>query len=105
MPDGTTSADWLRHLTFRRAHERYHGQIPAEVERLVFERSFRRMGGDPDIDLDIQHDRREEVIQHFYEKYGRDYAAMVVNVIRYRSRSGLRGVCKALGVSETTLTD
>jgi error-prone DNA polymerase len=34
LPDGTTSADWLRHLTFQRAHERYHSQIPAEVERL-----------------------------------------------------------------------
>lgn len=43
--------------------------------------SFRRRGGAPDIDLDIQHDRREEFIQHFYEKYGRDYTAMVANVI------------------------
>jgi error-prone DNA polymerase len=57
----------------------------------------------PDIDLDIEHDRREEVIQHVYEKYGRTHAAMVANVIRYRSRSALRDVGKALGMQETTL--
>lgn len=165
MPDGTTSADWLRHLTLRGAHERYPGQIPAEVmdqlekelaiiealdypgyfltmreivnfcrQRgilcqgrgsaansavcyclgvtavdpvrmgLLFERFISKERAEPpDIDLDIQHDRREEVIQHVYQKYGRGHAAMVANVIRYRSRSALRDVGKALGVSETTL--
>ncbi len=48
-------------------------------------------------------DRREEVIQHVYQKYGRDRAAMVANVVRYRSRSALRDVGKALGLSETAL--
>jgi error-prone DNA polymerase len=57
----------------------------------------------PDIDLDIEHERREEVIQHVYEKYGRTHAAMVANVIRYRTRSALRDVGKALGFSETAL--
>ncbi len=57
----------------------------------------------PDIDLDIEHERREEVIQHVYAKYGRTHAAMVANVIRYRSRSALRDVGKALGMQETTL--
>jgi error-prone DNA polymerase len=57
----------------------------------------------PDIDLDIEHDRREEAIQHVYAKYGRDKAAMVANVIRYRPRSALRDVGKALGIQETTL--
>ena len=165
MPDGTTSADWLRQLTFEGAHERYGRDIPADVvdqlekelkiiealdypgyfltmreivrfcrEKgilcqgrgsaansvvcyclgvtavdpvrmgLLFERFISKERAEPpDIDLDIQHDRREEVIQHVYEKYGRDHAAMVANVIRYRSRSALRDVGKALGFSETVL--
>ncbi|HXV80536.1 MAG TPA: error-prone DNA polymerase, partial [Candidatus Binatia bacterium] len=71
---------------------------------LLFERFISKERAEPpDIDLDIQHDRREEVIQHVYEKYGRDHAAMVANVIRYRSRSALRDVGKALGLSETAL--
>ncbi len=57
----------------------------------------------PDIDLDIEHDRREEVIQHVYEKYGRRHAAMVANTIRYRIRSAVRDVGKVLGLSRTDL--
>ena len=57
----------------------------------------------PDIDLDIEHSRREEVIQHVYAKYTREHAAMVANVIRYRGRSALRDVGKALGLAETSL--
>ncbi|HEY2733648.1 MAG TPA: error-prone DNA polymerase, partial [Polyangiales bacterium] len=57
----------------------------------------------PDIDLDIEHERREEVIQHVYAKYGRSHAAMVANVIRYRSRSAVRDVGKALGLPATSL--
>src|SRR4029077_10194678 len=57
----------------------------------------------PDIDLDIEHERREEVIQHVYAKYGRTHAAMVANVIRYRSRSAVRDVGKALGLPATAL--
>ncbi len=57
----------------------------------------------PDIDLDIEHDRREEVIQHVYEKYGRRHAAMVANVIRYRIRSAVRDIGKVLGLSRTDL--
>jgi error-prone DNA polymerase len=71
---------------------------------LLFERFISRERAEPpDIDLDIEHDRREEVIQHVYQKYGRDRAAMVANVVRYRSRSALRDVGKALGLSETAL--
>jgi error-prone DNA polymerase len=71
---------------------------------LLFERFISRERAEPpDIDLDIQHDRREEVIQHVYEKYGRERAAMVANVIRYRSRSAVRDVGKALGLQETSL--
>ncbi|MBI2988724.1 MAG: error-prone DNA polymerase [Deltaproteobacteria bacterium] len=71
---------------------------------LLFERFLSQERAEPpDIDLDIQHDRREEVIQHVYEKYGRERAAMVANVIRYRSRSAVRDVGKALGLAETSL--
>lgn len=57
----------------------------------------------PDIDLDIEHDRREEIIQHVYEKYGREHSAMVANFIRYRARSAVREVGKVLGIPEVTL--
>jgi error-prone DNA polymerase len=71
---------------------------------LLFERFISKERAEPpDIDLDIQHDRREEVIQHVYEKYGRDYAAMTANVIRYRARSAVRDVGKALGFAETSV--
>jgi error-prone DNA polymerase len=71
---------------------------------LLFERFLSRDRAEPpDIDLDIMHQRREEVIQWVYGKYGRDRAAMVANVIRYRSRSAVREVGKAMGLPETTL--
>ena len=71
---------------------------------LLFERFLSRERAEPpDIDLDIEHARREEVIQHVFAKYGRDHAAMVANVIRYRMRSAVRDVGKVLGLSETTL--
>ncbi|MCZ6793137.1 MAG: error-prone DNA polymerase [Planctomycetota bacterium] len=71
---------------------------------LLFERFLSRERAEPpDIDLDIEHVRREEVIQHVYEKYGRSHAAMVANFIRYRSRSAVRDVGKALGLAETAL--
>src|SRR5690606_33436561 len=53
--------------------------------------------GPPDIDLDIESGRREEVIQYVYDRYGRHYAAQVANVITYRSRSAVRDMAKALG--------
>ncbi|MBK1723233.1 error-prone DNA polymerase [Thiocystis violacea] len=71
---------------------------------LLFERFLSRERAEPpDIDLDIEHARREEVIQHVFKKYGREHAAMVANVIRYRVRSAVRDVGKALGVPETAL--
>jgi len=57
----------------------------------------------PDIDLDIQNDRREEVIQWVYARYGRRYAAMVAVVIRYRGRSAVRDVGKTLGLEPPQL--
>jgi error-prone DNA polymerase len=165
LPEGYTSGQWLRHLTFEGARRRYGGRVPPEVaaqlERelalieeldyvgyfltvhdvvafcreqgilcqgrgsaansavcyclgitavdpvrmeLLFERFLSRERAEPpDIDLDIQHDRREEVIQWVYRKYGRDRAAMVANKIRYRMRSALRDVGKVLGVPLVTL--
>ncbi len=76
---------------------------PTRVD-LLFERFLSRERAEPpDIDLDIMHERREEVIQFVYEKYGRDRAAMVANVVRYRARSAVRGVGKALGLPETAV--
>ncbi|HEX5064097.1 MAG TPA: LAGLIDADG family homing endonuclease, partial [Kofleriaceae bacterium] len=71
---------------------------------LLFERFLSRERAEPpDIDLDIEHERREEVIQHVYNVYGRDHAAMVCNIIRYRPKSAVRDVGKALGIPETAL--
>jgi len=165
LPDGRTSASWLRELTFEGAKKRFGGIVPEDMQAqivkelalideldycgyfltmweivrfcreasilcqgrgsaansavcyclgitavdpvkmgLLFERFISRERAEPpDIDLDIEHDRREEVIQHVYEKYGRTHAAMVANVIRYRSRSAVRDVGKVLGIAETAL--
>ena len=67
---------------------------------LLFER-FLSAGrdGPPDIDLDIEHHRREEVIQYVYDRYGRERAAQVANVISYRPRMALRDAGRALGHS------
>ncbi len=66
---------------------------------LLFERFLSEERDEaPDIDVDFEHERREEVIQHIYEKYGRDRAGMVAEVIRYRGRSAVRDVGKALGL-------
>ena len=65
---------------------------------LLFERFLSpERDGPPDIDIDIESDRREEVIQYVYERYGRQNAAQVANVITYRSKSSIRDMAKALG--------
>ena len=53
----------------------------------------------PDIDIDFEHQRREEVIQYIYEKYGRERSGMTAELITYRPRSAVRDVGKALGLS------
>ena len=165
LPDGYTSAQWLRRLTFAGARKRYGGPPPAAVAKqlgdelevieeldycgyfltmyeivsfcrerrilcqgrgsaansavcyclgitaidpvhmdLLFERFLSRERAEPpDIDLDIGHRRREEAIQFVYRKYGRERAAMVANVIRYRARSAIRDVGKTLGLPATAL--
>ncbi|MFD4462396.1 error-prone DNA polymerase [Nocardia sp. NPDC058480] len=68
--------------------------------QLLFERFLSpERDGPPDIDVDIESDRREEAIQHVYAKYGRDYAAQVANVITYRGKSSVRDAARALGFS------
>jgi len=72
--------------------------------QLLFERFISRERAEPpDIDLDIEHRRREEVIQYVYRRYGRDYAAMVANTVRFRRRSAVREVGKVFGFSEVNL--
>ena len=73
--------------------------INPEKGTLLFERFLSRERREPpDIDVDFEHQRREEVIQYIYEKYGRDRAAIAAVVICWRTRSALRDVGKALGV-------
>lgn len=65
---------------------------------LLFERFVSRERNEaPDIDVDFEHQRREEIIQYIYQKYGRDRAGMTAEVITYRPRSAVRDVGKALG--------
>lgn len=65
---------------------------------LLFERFLSpERDGPPDIDIDIESGRREEVIQYVYERYGRHHAAQVANVITYRARSSVRDMARALG--------
>ena len=151
LPDGSTSSEYLAHLTFEGARWRSSGNVPEDMRKqlrkeldlikeldyggyfltmyeivqfcrrneilcqgrgsaanssvcyclgitavdpvrmgLLFERFLSKDRAEPpDIDLDIMHQRREEVIQFVYEKYGRDRAAMVANVVRYRARSAV----------------
>ncbi|GGL43415.1 error-prone DNA polymerase [Caulobacter rhizosphaerae] len=69
--------------------------------RLLFTRFISENRGEPpDIDVDFEHERREDVMQYVYERYGRDYAAICGTVIHYRPRSAIRDVGKALGLTE-----
>jgi error-prone DNA polymerase len=74
--------------------------VDAVAHKLLFERFLApQRDGPPDIDIDIESDRREEVIQHVYEKYGRHHTAQVANVISYRPRSAVRDIARAFGFS------
>ncbi len=165
LPDGSSSIEWLSHLTYKGALKRYDGVLPDDVRvqlerelqlidkldycgyfltmweivrfcrgqgiicqgrgsaansavcyclgitsidpvrmNLLFERFISQERAEPpDIDLDIEHNRREEVIQHVYTKYGRSHAAMVATCIRYRARSAARDVGKVLGLPVVSL--
>lgn len=72
---------------------------PGRMETLVERFISKERNEPPDIDVDFEHERREEVIQYIYRKYGRDRAALVATVVTYRPRSALRDVGKVLGLS------
>ncbi|MEZ9266243.1 error-prone DNA polymerase [Vibrio splendidus] len=71
---------------------------------VLFERFISKERDEPpDIDVDFEHERREDVIQYIYQKYGRERAALAATVISYRFKSAVRDVGKALGLQETQL--
>ncbi len=77
---------------------------PARMS-MLFERFISRERNEPpDIDVDFEHQRREEVIQYIYAKYGRERAALTAVVVSYRPRSALRDVGRALGIDESLIT-
>ncbi len=74
--------------------------VDPEQMDVLFERFVSRQRNEaPDIDVDFEHERREEVLQYLYDKYGRERAGMTAEVITYRPRSAVRDVGKALGLS------
>lgn len=75
--------------------------VPPDKHDMLFERFISAARDEPpDIDVDFEHERREEVIQHIYDRYGRDRAALAATLIRYRERSAIREVGKAMGLAE-----
>ncbi|MEL6478332.1 MAG: error-prone DNA polymerase [Pseudomonadota bacterium] len=76
-------------------------EIAPETISMVFERFVSEARNEPpDIDVDFEHERREEVIQHIYQTYGRHRAGLTATVIHFRSRAALREVGRAMGLSE-----
>ena len=76
---------------------------PTEID-LLFERFVSAERNEPpDIDVDFEHERREEVIQYIYTKYGRERAGLAATVIHYRARTAMREVGKAMGLTEDTI--
>ncbi len=74
--------------------------VDPDTTDLLFERFISKERDEaPDIDVDFEHERREEVLQYLYDKYGRDRAGLAATVVTYRSRSAIRDVGKALGLS------
>ena len=76
------------------------GRMQVLVERFI----SKERDEPPDIDVDFEHERREEVIQYIYAKYGRERAALAATVITYRPRSALRDIGKILGLSELQIS-
>jgi len=75
--------------------------VNPEKTKLLFARFISENRGEPpDIDVDFEHERREEVIQYIYQRYGRDRAAICSTVVHYRSRRAIREVGKVLGLTE-----
>lgn len=79
--------------------------VGPETITMVFERFMSEHRGEPpDIDIDFEHERREEVIQHIYEKYGRHRAGLCATVIHFRTRAAIREVGKVMGLSQDVLS-
>ncbi|MEO1584334.1 MAG: error-prone DNA polymerase [Planctomycetota bacterium] len=79
-------------------------EVDPATHSLLFERFISRERNEPpDIDIDFEHERREEVLQYIYDKYGRERAAMTAEVISYRGRSAVREVAKAMGLSQDAI--
>ncbi|MEM9393603.1 MAG: error-prone DNA polymerase [Pseudomonadota bacterium] len=78
--------------------------VSPEIGTMVFERFVSEARDEPpDIDVDFEHERREEVIQHIYERYGRHRAGLCATVIHYRGKRAVREVGRAMGLTEDTL--
>ncbi|SFH03940.1 DNA polymerase III, alpha subunit [Palleronia marisminoris] len=78
--------------------------VSPEIGTMVFERFVSEARNEPpDIDVDFEHERREEVIQHIYERYGRHRAGLCATVIHYRGKRAVREVGKVMGLSEDTV--
>ena len=89
----------LNRLLLSRHHQRRSRRIDLLFERFISE----DRDEPPDIDVDFEHERREEVMQYIYEKYGRHRAGLTATVICYRTRGAIRDVGKALGLSEDVI--
>ncbi len=79
-------------------------EVDPERADLLFERFVSAERREPpDIDVDFEHERREQVIQYIYQRYGRDRAGLAATVICYRARSAIREVGKAFGLTDDTV--
>ena len=79
--------------------------VSPEIGSMVFERFVSEARDEPpDIDVDFEHERREEVIQHIYEKYGRHRAGLCATVIHYRGKRAVREVGRAMGLGEDVIS-
>ncbi|MEM6374134.1 MAG: PHP domain-containing protein, partial [Pseudomonadota bacterium] len=79
--------------------------VSPEMGTMVFERFVSEARDEPpDIDVDFEHERREEVIQHIYERYGRARAGLCATVVHYRGKRAIREVGRAMGLSEDTIS-
>ena len=79
-------------------------EVPPESITLIFERFISKERDEPpDIDVDFEHERREEVIQWIYDRYGRDRAGLTATVIHFRTRAAIREVGKVMGLSQDVI--
>ncbi|MBB4660254.1 error-prone DNA polymerase [Parvularcula dongshanensis] len=79
--------------------------VPPDLIGMLFERFVSKERNEPpDIDVDFEHERREEVIQHLYERFGRHRAGLCCTVIHFRGKAAIREVGKAMGLSDDVIT-